>query len=105
MGLGVTVDRFDSRRLVGNCGKRISNLGESFFGDGGILILSMEGDFFRRNKGFVFFITDFSKNRFARFGRILIGKDGKLRKSERDLFENTEQRKGLNVTSVIHLIS
>lgn len=70
------------------------------------MILSIEGDFFRRNKGFVFFITDFSKNRFVRFGRILIGKDGKLvRKSERDLFENTEQRKGLNVTSVIHLIS
>lgn len=101
MGLGVTVDRFDSRRLVGNCGKRISNLGESFlvWGRGNIDIID-------GRRCFVFFITDFSKNRFVRFGRILIGKDGKLvRKSERDLFENTEQRKGLNVTSVIHLIS
>lgn len=107
MGLGVTVDRFDSRRLVGNCGKRISNLGESFLVWGGGNIDIIDGRrFFSSKQGFRFFITDFSKNRFVRFGRILIGKDGKLvRKSERDLFENTEQRKGLNVTSVIHLIS
>lgn len=65
MGLGVTVDRFDSRRLVGNCGKRISNLGESFLVWGGGNIDIIDGRrFFSSKQGFRFFYYRFFKESF-----------------------------------------
>lgn len=75
-------------------------MGEENFQLRGILILSMEGDFFLSKQGFrLFLLQIFLKNRFVPFGRIL------ARRSEtdiyvmrsfserRDLFENAERIK------------